>query len=145
MLQVVRELILKLGAPDRGAPRPVPERVARLDHKLRDHAVEDHTLKVPAPCVADKVLHRLRRLLREKPQVHVAERRVDRRGVRDGRWPAQLRGRGRCDRLLFTRRALIEDVSVAGFVVPNIITMRTDPSRKGRKGHTYSGSERVKR
>jgi len=47
---------------------------------LGDHVVEDDPVIVPAPCVADEVLHSLGSLLREQPQVHVAQRRVDRRG-----------------------------------------------------------------
>ena len=35
------DLILKLAAPDRLPSRPIPERVAHLQHELRDDAVDD--------------------------------------------------------------------------------------------------------
>jgi len=113
VLQLVRKLVLKFTIPDARPARAVPERVARLYHKLGDHTVEEHAVVIPAPRVPDKVLHRLGRLLREQPQVHVAQRRVDRRGRSERR---RARRRGRCrsrDRLFFARRALVEDVPVA--------------------------------
>ena len=115
MLQLIRELVFEVAIPDARPARAVPERVARLDHKLGNHAMEEHAIIVPAPRMPDEVLHRLGSLLREQTQVHVSQRRVDRGGRRE-------RGRTRCswrrgggDRLLLACRALIEYVSVAGF------------------------------
>ena len=115
MLQLVRELVLEFTIPDARPARAVPERVARLDHKLWNHAMEEHAVVVPAPCMANEILHRLGRLLREQPQVHVAQRRVDRSGRRERRRTRRSGRRGGGDRLLLARRALIKYISVARF------------------------------
>ena len=115
MLQLVRELVFKFAVPDARPARAVAERVARLDHELGDHAVEEHAVVVPAPRMADEVLHRLGRLLREQPHVHVAQRRVDRSGRRERCRMRRSGRRGGGDRLFLARRALVEYVSVAGF------------------------------
>jgi hypothetical protein len=133
MLQLVRELVFKLAVPDARPARAVSERVARLDHKLGDHAVEEHAVVVPAPRMADEVLHRLGRLLREKPHVHVAQRRVDRSGRRERRRTRRSGRRGGGDRLFLARRALVEYVSVAGF--------RTDVSEIKKTGEKVEGSK----
>ena len=116
MPQSARKLIFKLPSPNRVATCSISKGVARLDHELRNDAVEDHALKVATPRVAHKVLDGLRGLLREEPEVHVAERRVDRRRVRYwGRTALNRRGRGG-DRLLLARGALVEDVAFTGLV-----------------------------
>lgn len=91
VLQVVRELILKLIPPDRCSTRTISEWVARLDHKLRNDAVEDDPLEVSTPGVADEVLDCLWCLLREEPYMDVAERGVDGGSIRNRRRSA-LRG-----------------------------------------------------
>ena len=116
MLQIVRKLVFKLVVPNARPTRAIAKWIARLDHELGDHAVEDDAVVVPAPCVADEVLHSLGSLLREQSQVHVAQRRVDRRGRCERCRSRRRRGRrGSGDRLLFARRSLIEDIAVAGF------------------------------
>lgn len=115
MLQLVRELVFKFTIPDARPARAVPERVARLDHELGNHAMEEHAVVVPAPRMADEVLHRPGRLQREQPQVHVAQRGVDRSGRRERRRTRRSSRRGGRDRLLLARRALVEYVSVARF------------------------------
>jgi len=116
VLQIFRKLVFKLVVPDARPTRAIAKWVARLDHELGDHAVEDDAVVVPAPCVAHEVLHGLGSLLREQPQVHVAQRRVDRRGRCERCRARRRRGRrGSGDRLLFARRALVEDITVAGF------------------------------
>jgi hypothetical protein len=111
--EIVGKLVFELAVPDACSARAVAEGVARLDHELGDDTVENHVVVVPAARVSDEVLNGLGRMLREQTQVHVPERRVDRRRRREGRC---VRGRGRRrggDRLLFARRTLVEDVSVA--------------------------------
>lgn len=116
MLELIRELVLELFAPDRRPARAIAQRVARLYHELRNDAVEDHALKVATPRVAHKVLDGLRGLLREEPEVHVAERRVDRRAVGDGRRPASDCRSCGSDGLLLASGSLVEDVAIAGLV-----------------------------
>ena len=84
MLEVVRELILKLPIPDGRPASTVSQRVSSLDHELRDDTVEDDTLVVSAACVANKVLHSLWRLLGKQAKVHVPNGRVDSSGISDG-------------------------------------------------------------
>ena len=115
MLQLIRELVFKVAIPDARPARAVPERVARLDHKLGNHAMEEHAIIVPAPRMPDEVLHCLGSLLREQTQVHVSQRRVDRSGRRERGRTRRGGRRGGSDRLLLARRALVEYVSVAGF------------------------------
>ena len=74
--------------------------------------MKDDALEVAAARVPDEVLDGLGRLLREETEVHVSERRVDRRRVRERRRPAPDRGRRGRDRLLLARRSLVEDVTV---------------------------------
>jgi len=141
VLQIVRKLVRKLVVPDARPTRAIAKWVARLDHELGDHAVEDDAVVVPAPCVAHEVLHGLGSLLREQPQVHVAQRRVDRRG-RCERCRARRRcGRRGGDRLLFARRALVEDIAVAGFRATLSVESGEPWSITG-KGVGGSGSEK---
>ena len=138
MLQIFRKLVFKLVVPDARPARAIAKWVARLDHELGDHAVEDDAVVVPAPRVAHEVLHGLGSLLWEQPQVHVAQRRVDRRGRRE-----RCRARRRCgrrgsgDRLLFPRRALVEDIAVARFRA----TLSAEPGEV-RTGSTKTGTKR---
>ncbi len=115
--EVVRKLVFEIAVPDARSAGAVAEGVARLDHELGYDAVEDHAIVVSAARVSDEVLDGLGRLLREQAHVHVPQRRVDRRGRREGSGAGRRGGRGGCDRLLFARRALVEDVSVARFRV----------------------------
>jgi len=115
VLQIVRKLVLEIAIPDARPAGAISERVACLDHELWDDAVEDDAVVERAPGVTDKVLHRLGSLLREQPEVHVTQRRVDRRGRCERRRARRCGRRGGGDRLLLARRALIEDVAVAGF------------------------------
>ncbi len=140
MPQIVRKFILKLAPPDRVPARPVPERVARLDHKLGNNAVEDHALKVAAPRMTDKVLHGLGRLLREQAHVDVAECRVHCRRVGERRWAIGCNGSSRRDILFLTCGTLVEYISFA-FLVVTIQGCRYE--QKNQRQDTY-GSERVK-
>ena len=118
MLQLLTKLVLKLAPPNRRPARAIPQRVARLDHELRDHAVEDDALEVRAPGVADEVLDRLRRVLGEEADVDVAERGVDGGGVGEGGGTGgRGGGGGGGDVLHLAGRALVEDVAFAGFLV----------------------------
>jgi hypothetical protein len=65
MLQVIRELVLKLSAPNRHTSRSVAEGVTGLDHELWNDTVEYNAFEVPAPRVTNKVLDGLWRLRRE--------------------------------------------------------------------------------
>lgn len=84
MLEVIAKLILKFMPPDRLSSGAITQRVARLDHELGDHTVEQDALEVPAAGVSDEVLDGFRCLLREESHVYVAHRGVYRRGVSDG-------------------------------------------------------------
>lgn len=84
MFEVVGKLVLELLVPNARPSRPITQRIARLDHELGDHTMENHIVVIPAARKPDEVLHGLGRLLGEEPHVDVAHRRVDRRGVRDG-------------------------------------------------------------
>ena len=111
--EVVGKLVFEFAVPDARSARAVAEGVAGLDHELGNDAVEDHAVVVSAVRVSDEVLDGLGRLLREQAHVHVPKRRVDRRGRCEGRGVQRRSGRGGGNRLLFARRALVEDVSVA--------------------------------
>jgi hypothetical protein len=84
MPQLVRKLVFKLAAPNRCPARSVTERVSGLNHKFRNHAMEDNPLKETTARVPNKILNCLWRLCGEKPHVHVAHRGVDRGRV--GKW-----------------------------------------------------------
>ena len=84
VFEIIIKLILKLISPDRRPSRPIPQRIPRLDHKLRNDTMEDDTLVVPAARVANEILHRFRCLLGEQPKMNVANSRVDSGGV--GKW-----------------------------------------------------------
>lgn len=158
VLQIVRKLVLKIAVPDARPAGAVSERVACLDHELGDDTVEDDAVVVRAPRVADEVFHCLGSLLREQPEVHVTQRRVDRRGGCERRRARRCGRRGGGDCLFLARRALIEDVAVAGFRAavsvenrhrrgPNV-KVRTRRKREKRGSWrsemgTYSGSLRV--
>ena len=79
MPQIIFQLVFRLVVPDPRPTRAIAKWVARPNHELGDHAVEDDAHVVLAPCVADEVLHSLGSLLREQPQVRDPQRRVDRR------------------------------------------------------------------
>ena len=116
VFQIVVELILELPAPDTIATSTVTQRVSGLDHELGDDAVEDDTLKVAALRMPDEVLDCFRCLLREQSYVNIAECGVDSCGGSE--WCSKhLRVSRRCsDCLLVSRRALIEDISVARLI-----------------------------
>ena len=80
--------------------------------------MEDDALVVAAACVTNKVLHRFRCLLREQTEMNVTKRCVYRGRVRDRRRACSLRrGRGNYQ-LFFTRRPLVEDVTVTRLIIP---------------------------
>ena len=116
MLEIIGELVLELAVPDGRPTSTVAKRVSGLDHKLRNHAVEDDTLVVATARMTDEVLHRFWCLLREEPDVNVAERGVDRRRVGDRRRPGLLRRRRGYYQLFFASRPLVEDITVARFI-----------------------------
>ena len=115
MPEIVGKLVFEIAVPDARSACTVAEGVARLDHELGYDAVEDHPVVVPAARVSDKVFDSFGSLLREQAHVHVPQRRVDRRGRLEGRGARGRGRRGGGDRLFFTRRALIEDISIARF------------------------------
>ena len=82
MLQLVRELVFKFAIPNARPARAIAERVARLDHELGYHAMEEHAVVVSAPRMPNEVFDRLGSLLREETEVHVSQRRMDRSGGR---------------------------------------------------------------
>jgi hypothetical protein len=67
-----RKLVLELLAPDTLAARAVAHGVARLDHELADHAVEDDVVVVAVAGVRDEVLDGLGRGLGEEADGDVA-------------------------------------------------------------------------
>mmetsp|Transcript_10988 Transcript_10988/g.20214 ORF Transcript_10988/g.20214 Transcript_10988/m.20214 type:complete len:217 (+) Transcript_10988:243-893(+) len=103
--QVSMELVLELPAPDRLAARPVAQRVSALDHEVLDHAVEDGFVVIAVFRVHDEVLARLRTLLREQHEGHVAHGRVHHSHV------AHRRGGVGHHVGEFFLRLLVEDVS----------------------------------
>jgi hypothetical protein len=105
--------------------------------------MEDDTVKIAALYVADKVLDRLGRLLREETKVDVALRRVDRRGRRERCLQRSTRRRGSCGRLLVPGGSLVKDVTVAEFVVPRGPAMSAQKRFGGDTVKAYSGSLRV--
>lgn len=78
MLEVVREFIFKLMAPNRRSSRTIAKRVPGLDHKLRNNTMEYDALVVATACVANEVLNSLRCLLREQTKMDIAEVGVNR-------------------------------------------------------------------
>lgn len=141
MLEVVRKLVLKFLAPDTIATSTVSERVSGLDHELGDDAVEDDTLEVAALRMTDEVLDCLRSLLREEPDVNVAERSVDGRGRSQG-CSKRLHVSGcRCNCLLVACRALIEDIAIPRFISVEGVSLHSPTCMLERTA--YSGSLRV--
>jgi len=139
MLQIIREFIFELVIPDARPARTVTQRVARLDHKFGYYAMEEHTIVVPAPRMADEVFYRLGSLLREQTQVHITQRRMDRGGRRERCRTRRRSGwRCGCDGLLLSCWALIEYVSVTGFRTAVSVNRRgsvgikADTGKKGR-------------
>lgn len=84
VFELVCELVFELAAPDGSPSSAVAQGVSGLDHELGNDTVEDDALEVSAARMTHEVLHRLRGLLGEKAEMHVSQRRVDRRAVRKG-------------------------------------------------------------
>jgi len=106
--------------------------------------MENDTLKVTASRVADKVFNRFRRLLREQTHVDIAHRRVDCRRVGKWRRAGALVGCGGGNALFLACWAFVEDIAVAGFVVPEM-NLEVRFCKPWRDAYAYSGSERVNR
>mmetsp|Transcript_13790 Transcript_13790/g.26294 ORF Transcript_13790/g.26294 Transcript_13790/m.26294 type:complete len:244 (+) Transcript_13790:238-969(+) len=70
--QVAMELVFEFTPPDALSTGTVSEGVTSLHHEILDHAVEDGLVVVAILRVRHEVLHRLRALLREEHERHVA-------------------------------------------------------------------------
>ena len=113
MFKLIRELVLELPSPDRVAASAVSKRVARLDHELWNHAMEDDAFEVAAARVTDEVLDGLWCMLGEESNVDVTFTGMNRRGFCGGRWSIYLRWCGSRCRLLVPGRPFVEDIAVA--------------------------------
>lgn len=141
MFQIIRELVFELITPNRHSSGSVTQRITRLDHKLRNDTMEQYTLVISTPCMSDKVLDCLWRLLREESQVHVANGSVDCGSIGDRRGATLARSCcGSGNGLLFSCRTLVENISVPGLVV-SVQLLALCGCEFGR--NMYSGSERV--
>ena len=81
MFQIIRELILKFVPPDGRTTGTISQRVARLDHELRNDTMENNPFEISASRMPNKVLHRFRSLLREESEMHVTNGSVDGGGI----------------------------------------------------------------
>ena len=115
-LRIIAGLTFKLLATEDLAPAAASEGVLSLDHGFRNDRMKDFVLEVPALRVADEVLDRQRRLLREQPDV--LEHNVNRCFVNEGRWACALRCSEGGDCLFFSCRSFVEGDLVVTRLVP---------------------------
>ena len=117
MFEVIRELVLKLPAPNTCASSSIAKWISRLDHKFGNDTMEYDTFIISTARMPNKILHGFGRLLREETHMDVAQSRVYRRGVGKWRGPRLLSNRSSGNILLFSGGALIEHVTLTRFVV----------------------------
>ena len=143
VLQIPMELIFEIISPNRLATRAISQRVTSLDHlphatthknhqtsvfpihtlthteeathKLRNNPMEYGSIEVPTAGVPDEILHSLRRLIGEQPEVDIPKSGVHHCCFRQAR-RERFRGCGCGDCLLFPCGLFVEDVTVARFV-----------------------------
>lgn len=76
--------------------------------------MKNDALKIPTPRMSNKILHRLRCILGIQRTMHIAQRRMYHRAIREGRFARFGLGGGlvRGEGLFFSRGLFVEDVSV---------------------------------
>lgn len=143
VLQIPMELIFEIISPNRLAARAISQWVTSLDHlphatthanhrtsgsaihtlihteeathKLRNNPMKYGPIEVPTAGMADEILHSLRRLIGEQPEVDIPKSGVHHRRFCQAR-RERFRGCGGGDCLFFPCGLFVEDVSFAGFV-----------------------------